>query len=598
MNDFSFLDAQISQILQTEQEQDELFADVFESILQIDESQETQQDFTYENLNSNANFLENYADAFRKIEEMSQQCDADLLTKQSQVKESEVQEIAPMQYTEPLKAKQDFIFTISASEKCYSDKNTIPFNNIQYRRVAIDLDKFIKIIRHGFCFTSIFNKEKFHVKDKNEANWIGTQFVVFDIDNIREDVTLQSFVSSLFNKPTIAYTTPNNGIKKPKEYKAYSRFRLIYLFNDCIKSKELYRNIYNELESYFPLYYFDKTKKKDNCGASPVQQFSGNALPNCEIIINEEFIYNIAIFKSKDPCNPSSKPKPSKPTEPSKKSITQNTLNDAFYKDLNTMKPVDFLNKYKYDYELIDKTILHYENGYSMTPNDYVEIQRKYHWFKIDIWKGTELVKTKDGQRRRRQLFRNAKIRCQAKPQITLEELVYNAVYDRTFYFDNKDGVLSNKCLINICKDAKKAKYTMTLKKKPKFKIDRVYCEEHGISIKQMQNLIRTKLTYESIDEWYDPTKTLKKNEEFAKANGLKGRKDTLYDYCKSRGINPKGTKTSMEPSKPSAEQEAKRETIRANTLANIDFTEYRKKCKLYNIVFCSESTNRKRIIY
>ena len=157
MNDFSFLDAQISQILQTEQEQDELFADVFESILQIDESQETQQDFTYENLNSNANFLENYADAFRKIEEMSQQRDADLLTKQSQVKESEVQEIAPMQYTEPLKAKQDFIFTISASEKCYSDKNTIPFNNIQYRRVAIDLDKFIKIIRHGFCFTSIFN---------------------------------------------------------------------------------------------------------------------------------------------------------------------------------------------------------------------------------------------------------------------------------------------------------------------------------------------------------------------------------------------------------------------------------------------------------
>jgi len=58
-------------------------------------------------------------------------------------------------------------------------------------------------------------------------------------------------------------------------------------------------------------------------------------------------------------------------------------------------------------------------------------------------------------------------------------------------------------------------------------------------------------LNYESFDAWYDPQKSVKENLHYAKANGIKTNKDTLYNYCKIRGINTKGTMPT-EPQKPS----------------------------------------------
>ena len=472
------------------------------------------------------------------------------------------EELKAEQDTEPSKkpeqAKQDFTFTFSASEHPYNDKNSIFWAAVNYRRVTLSLSQFEKIIRRGFCFTSIFKQEKFLVKDKTEANWIGSQFVVFDLDNVRPEVTLNTFISSLYMKPTVAYTTPNNNIKKPKENKAYSRFRLVYLFDSIIASKTLYQSIYNTLEANFPLVYFDNTKKKDNCGSSPVQQFAGNALPTCELIINKESIYSLSSFPTQPskPTEPSKKPstEPSKPTEPSKKPSTEpNLLNDTFFHDLNSMKPVDFLNKCKefYDYEMIDHTKLEFIDGYALTPDDYLEVKRKYRWFTIGQYKGTEYVRVKNGSRHNT-LFAWAKLRCQIKPSITLEELVYNAVYDRTYFIDNKDKEITNESLIEICKAAKQANYKMKMKDKPKFKIDKEYCKEHGMSPKQYKNIIRRKLNFDSIDAWYDPAKSVAENLKYAEEHTLKNAKQrTLYTYCKARKISTKGTKPT-EPTEPS----------------------------------------------
>jgi len=92
----------------------------------------------------------------------------------------------------------------------------------------------------------------------------------------------------------------------------------------------------------------------------------------------------------------------------------------------------------------------------------------------------------------------------------------------------------------------------MKMKDKPKFKIDKEYCREHNMTPKQYKNKIRQKLNYQSIDTWYDPTKSVKENLIFAEEHDLKNAKQrTLYNYCRARAINTKGTKPT-EPQKPS----------------------------------------------
>lgn len=559
-----------------------------------------------------------HRDEFLRHEPMKaeQELFADVFT---QIK---AEELKAEQDTEPSKkpeqAKQDFTFTLSASECGYNDKNAIFWSAVNYRRVTFTLNQFEKIIRRGFCFTSIFNKANFTIKDKTDANWIGSQFVVFDIDNVRPEVNLHQFISSLSCKPTLAYTTPNHNIKKPKENKAYSRFRLVYLFDSIIASKEQYQSIYSAIESNFPFFYFDNTKKKDNCGNSPVQQFSGNALPSCEIIINKENIYSVYSFPTQPQTPPERPTEPSKPTEPKQPSKkpskpSQETeplfcLNDTFFKDLNSMKPVNFIRKYINAYGIIEKPHIIYENGFYETTEDYVEIMRKYR----KVYDAeTQNYKTKRQRipsgERHNTLFAYAKLRCQIKQEITLEELVFNSVYDRTYFCENDDKEITNECLIDICRAAKQANYTMKMKKRPKFKIDKSYCIANNINPCAFRQQIRRKLNFESIDTWYAPAKSVKENLIFAENNNIKVKKDTLYSYCKERRISTKGTKpteptpspqTPPEPQKPSAEPsqalehkeavksapEAKHiiRIKRANFLAFIEYHTKRKRYSKY----------------
>ena len=92
---------------------------------------------------------------------------------------------------------------------------------------------------------------------------------------------------------------------------------------------------------------------------------------------------------------------------------------------------------------------------------------------------------------------------------------------------------------------------TESKKKQPRFRVDKEFCAKHGISPNSFKQTIKKMLNYESFDAWYDQTKSVKENLHYAEANGIKTNKDTLYNYCKIRGINTKGTMPT-EPQKPS----------------------------------------------
>ena len=400
------------------------------------------------------------------------------------------------------------------------------------------------------------------------------------------------------------------------------------MFDSTIEAKTQYQAIYDSIERDFPLDYFDNTKKKDTCGSSPVQQFAGNALPTCEIIINKENIYSVYSFPTEPQTPPERPTEPSKPTEqkqPSKKPSkpSQETeplfrLNDTFFHDSNSMKPVNFIRKYINAYGIIEKPEIVYENGFYETTDDYVEIVRKFRKVYDDKTQNYKVKRLRiPSGERHNTLFAYAKLRCQIKPEISNEELFFNAVYDRTYFCDNDDKEITNECLIEICAAAKKAEYQMKMQKRPKFKIDKAYCIAQGLSTKQMQNYIRKKIHFDEISTWFDPTKSIAENLRYAKENEIKISRRTLTTYKKERlqqAAEPEPQKpspeTPPEPQKPSAEpSEAleQNEAVQsapepqkpsAKILEFIDFSEYRKKCKLYQAVFGEEATNKNHVFY
>lgn len=424
-------------------------------------------------------------------------------------------------------------FTLSVSNEKYDDKNAINWDKVKYNRIDdLSLENIAELITKGYCYTSIFKKANFGVWHKAEENWIGSDFIMFDVDNVKNEITFEEYLNSLKFIPTIIYTTPNCNQQKPNEIKPYSRFRLLYAFDTTITNKWQYQGIYDAIKDTFDEALFDTTKNWDNCANSPVQQFSGNGTKNCQITINH-VIYKVSNFDIKEPTE-----------EPIKIDNIKVRINDEFLQNLNTLKPTDFLSCYRDKFQIIYESELDYnDDGYALIPEDYVRIQRNYTIYKDDGKICSKYHRLKDGEGRRHTLFCNAKIRCQIKPQISVEELIFNLVYDRHYFYDNSDNVLTNQCLLRIALDAKKATYQMAMKKKPLFKVDKVFCYENQIKPNALKMIVRRTLNFDKIKQWYDPTKSVKDNLKFATENNIKVGQRTLYNYCNEIGISTKGEK-------------------------------------------------------
>ena len=185
-------------------------------------------------------------------------------------------------------------------------------------------------------------------------------------------------------------------------------------------------------------------------------------------------------------------------------------------------------------------------------------------------------------------LFCNAKIRCQIKPNISIEESIYNLGYDRHYFFDNNDGVLSNQCLLRIAIDAMKAKYQMTLSKKPKFRTDNVFCRENNIKPNALKMIVRKKLNFDEISKWYDTTKSIKENLQYAKGNNIKVSQATLYNFCNEYGISTKGQKANITQKSDNTQNHTEHEKA-TETIKLIGWEkaiEYRNTCHLYQTIY------------
>ena len=408
----------------------------------------------------------------------------------------------------------------------------------------------------GHCITHCFEDydEEFGQSTKKIENFRYTQLIGIDIDDA--DVNLNTYISSLRYKPTLAYTTFSHNIKG-------NRYRLLYIFNEKIKGAELYCNVYKWLTQDLNL--------KDNCMQSCAQQMYGTTKDAQWYITDTTYDIPTECFQSTTECkikvSKASTQKQLPKTSQKWQSEYNNReevhyignanegkdeyllFNNAVVKALYAMSPQDFICYYRQTYDYFTATPLHYENGYALIPEDYYELKRP--WYKDKVGDKTYIVvKTiRDGEQRRKRLCNTAIILRAIKRDISFEHLLYILVCERQYYYDNQDKALSNKELINIAKWAIELPSEQINPKKvkhPKFKVDKSYWVEKGITARQAANIVRGIIKEQEIGSVYDFNLTDKENLEMMKEYGIKVSQRSLTNFKRKYKSNyPKSVKSS-----------------------------------------------------
>ena len=443
----------------------------------------------------------------------------------------------------------DYLFEITLKTKIEMDKQielslsvdyylSKPKNiaQIRYRRRTFTQNSLMVVLQTGYCVAHCFitNNEVFTQSEKTNDNFEYTQMIGVDIDDCNTD--METFIAGLKRKPTFAYTTFSNGIKG-------NRFRMIYLFNQKIDSIPLYKAVYNWITEGLNI--------NDNCMRSVSQQMFGTNFAakwyksnvwydvpsECKSIVSEQ--------KGSSELN--------NKKEEHYIGMTPNQEKNIVVKALYSMSPQDFIFYFRNTFEYFTSTPLHYENGYALIPEDYYEIKRP--WYKDKVGNNTISVvrRLRHGDKRKTHMSNTAVIIRKIKNDITFEHLLYILVCERQYYYDNSDKVLPNKELINI------AQWAMGIHvnelnpkqiKHPKFKVDKSYWAEKGITAKQAANIVRGMLKSREIGSMYDLNLTDAENVKVMKDYGLSVSIKTLKRWRKKNGITKNGVSSENSKSK------------------------------------------------
>lgn len=406
---------------------------------------------------------------------------------------------------------------------------------ISYIRRDVNIDEIVSHIKEGYVFSANFNEDyttTITQSDRRYENFISTPMVMFDLDR-GIDCSLNELIDRLEYKPTIAYTT----FSHQQDGKG-NRYRLLYLFQEPIEDKDMYKGIYQKIKESFDF------KIEDDCGKNPCQAVFGSSYDSEVIVTNEP--YSIEDFNIEEKYH-------SKSIKKEKRNIIESKWNfqdKEFEYDFYHLGYEDIIHKYKDKYPFFEETILTNTNEnspYIILPKNYNKIQRYWINEKIlnennkEVWRHVRAKKIKDGNGRRRKLFINGILRRQMLPEITFEHLLCCFVFEMWYYIDNKQDKIKKQDLVTIATNVMEADvsvYSFEKRDKRKYAVNEAYCQKHNISKVAARNISRRIINHEKIGEMYDASLTDKQNLEVFKQNGLNVSLSTIKRFRKGMGLS------------------------------------------------------------
>jgi hypothetical protein len=386
--------------------------------------------------------------------------------------------IAIKKIKEKMNIKSNFKFEISISERAYSAKpKSEDYKSMKFHKVIVNPSLFLEYIRLGYSYCHVYKNDH-----RSNADFLYTYFVSIDVDDSK--VSLANYLEKPYMKPTFAYTTFSN-----KKNGSYS-YRLIYCFLEQIDA-QMYEPLYKSICSYVGL-----ANTKDNCGRVLSQLMNGNSQPDMEYFLSNR-IYDVSDFVQISHlrlyCRRGIEYNPKRLNC---KKDSDNSINNKIINDLNRLELPVFLAEYAC-LGIVEQTKLDYnEDGYCLIPDTFMKVFNRIIWSN----KHARISKFKDGEGRRKRLFADACIIRKIEPDITFEKLLYNLVYRRMRYYDNRDNVLTNKVLVE------KAMYVLDLPlsdldvleptKHGKFTTSKEYCNAHNLNRVSYARKVQKDLNY------------------------------------------------------------------------------------------------------
>ena len=421
------------------------------------------------------------------------------------------------------------------------------FGGLKFKTGNFPISYWKEIIENGYTVTYCFKDEEFkREKGYQKNNYIGTEFIVVDVDELDEDP--DTFVSKLKYQPTIYHTTFSN----LTEYKNNKPcIHLIYCFDEFIPGENNFRTIFDMLVEGV-----DYDKKARDCHRCI---FTSNSELKGFIYRETGKIYHMSDFiqEKQDTLDTLfKKDKVSKNESAqyivlerdnilSEQKITQSNLfglSDSFKKEYYGSKREDFIknNSIRYDFYTstrIDPTMYN-EKGYAdLRGINYFEVpSAKYRWDHIN--NKPIIQKIKNGQRNNT-LWLDAIAFMMIIQGITPEHLVYCLTREVYEHYMNSDMELSNTFIISKAKDVWNS--INSIDKRPvrkKFKIYMPYWKSQGITdVLQISRIIMKDIKDNDFGTYYDFSKTLEQNLTDFKELGIRTTKRTLEKWLKENNL-------------------------------------------------------------
>lgn len=446
----------------------------------------------------------------------------------------------------------DFKFDISVSTGNYATKKPEKAWTIQYSHKSINIAELETLQREGksFCynFKEVSDSGLITAHEKTLAGFDFTNVIFFDIDKM--EIAMEDYIAPIPYKPTLSYTTISNGKN------GYYGYRLIYALDEPLRSIEDFDAMYYAIAAangFRQRQYPDGTKyefdyRKVN------QQYYGGGL-NSDTY-RTDYVYSVADFsefieqgkvvQDSISCGKKTKTKQSKTNSiiPSENIIRRaqegqayySEMENPFYNALFSLKPTDFLLSYESTmldvyFQSLQTTLLPSADGrYWIYPEDYQEVKR--NWRKDSEGKRC-VQKWRIGSGRKKRMYITAQIMKHNVPDITQEELVYNLIKERFYYYDNTDDNLNNKFIIQVAKNTLETNFPLSPCKHPSFKVNKEYCKAVSTTPNKAKNEIRKERKEEEVLSMYDFNLSVKENLEMLRENGINVGKSYLYNLRK-----------------------------------------------------------------
>lgn len=401
-------------------------------------------------------------------------------------------------------AKKEFTFSISVSKQTCQrkpdkqNKNSF-FQKVRFEPQRLTPQSLLQLALSGYVFCGVFDyAHEFGMPEK--PHYVSTSTLFFDIDDA--DIPMEEYISGLQYKPTVAYTTLRNGI----EGCGY-RYRLVFVFNAPILGEDGFQSLYAAVGTANQFQHLDSR--------SCVQVYLGTAAS--ADTFQSGVVYDARTFNDYKPQEPLLEDVKRK-CRAVKNSVALN-LNDDYLKDFYQMDGSTFIRKYapqyykNYQKSVKTPLILDDSQMFYTYPEPYYEVPRKK--------KGGRTVRWEVGNGRKKKLFYAALIMLKNCPWLTPENLLYNLVSEREWYYSNQDKKLSNEVLVGLITNAFKYDYPLVASKHGLYKVNKPYWADKDISVFTASNKIRYYLKARKVNQLVNPNLSVIENVEVLKRQGV-----------------------------------------------------------------------------